>query len=85
MPGVFGVFYYRSANPKTLGILSQFLPVPAEELTRDFESGMSADEVCAKTIRALRRLGVKHTYISNLPASKAADRLAHIARLVDEG
>ena len=30
MPGIFGVFYYRSANPKTLEMLKQFLPVPAE-------------------------------------------------------
>ena len=32
LPGVFGVFYYRSANRKTLDILSRFLPVPVEGL-----------------------------------------------------
>src|SRR5688500_14632009 len=36
LPGLFGVFYYRSANPKTLAALSGFLPVPAEGLTREF-------------------------------------------------
>ena len=30
LPGVFGVFYYRSANPKTLQTLRQFLPVPVD-------------------------------------------------------
>src|SRR5262245_47417729 len=39
LPGIFGVFYYRSANPKTLRILSSFLPVPIDELTREFEQG----------------------------------------------
>ena len=33
-PAVFGVFYYRSANPATLATLQQFLPVPVDELTR---------------------------------------------------
>ena len=28
LPGVFGVFYYRSANPRTLDALRAFLPVP---------------------------------------------------------
>ena len=30
MPGLFGVFYYRSANPRTLDALKGFLPVPVE-------------------------------------------------------
>ena len=34
LPGIFGVFFYRSANPRTLAALKGFLPVPAEELTR---------------------------------------------------
>ena len=28
LPGMFSVFYYRSANPKTLATLSRFMPVP---------------------------------------------------------
>ena len=34
LPGVFGLFYYRSANPKTLNTLRRFLPVPVEGLTQ---------------------------------------------------
>lgn len=82
LPAVFGVFYYRSASPKTLKILSDFLPVPAEDLTRDFERGDTADAICARTIRTLRELGVRHTYISNLPTSQAAERLEAIQQLV---
>ncbi|HSC29019.1 MAG TPA: hypothetical protein VLD67_17215, partial [Vicinamibacterales bacterium] len=42
MPGLFGVFFYRSANPRTLEMLRGFLPVPVEGLTRDFAAGMTA-------------------------------------------
>jgi 5,10-methylenetetrahydrofolate reductase len=81
LPGLFGVFYYRSANAKTLGVLKDFLPVPAEELTREFAAGASADEVAARSIRALRAAGVKHFYISNLPIGKAAATLRRILEL----
>lgn len=67
LPGMFGVFYYRSANPKTLSALSNFLPVPAEALVREFADGATADGVCARTLSALYGAGVKHVYISNLP------------------
>ena len=75
MPGVFGVFYYRSANAKTLEMLSQFLPVPVEELTREFAAGATPIDVCARTIRSLIDLGAKHFYVSNLPARKTAATL----------
>ena len=39
MPGIFGVFYYRSANAKTLETLKQFLPVPADALMQEFAEG----------------------------------------------
>ena len=71
LPGLFGVFYYRSANAKTLQTLSQFLPVPVEGLTRDFAGGATPVEVCARTIRALKQLGARHFYVSNLPLSRA--------------
>jgi hypothetical protein len=77
-PGVFGVFYYRSANPKTLETLKQFLPVPAEGLIRDFAGGATAEDVCAATIRGLRESGVQHIYVSNLPVRKARQTLAGI-------
>lgn len=86
MPGVFGVFYYRSANPGTLEVLSRFFPVPAEEITRDFEErNLDADRICARTIRALRDLGAPHTYVSNLPPDDAHLRLERIRELVRAG
>jgi len=81
-PGMFGVFYYRSAKPKTLAALSQFLPVPAEALTEEFASGRTPTEVCARTIRALLDIGVKHVYISNLPLVSAASTLTAIMESV---
>jgi 5,10-methylenetetrahydrofolate reductase len=81
MPGLFGVFYYRSANAKTLNILKEFLPVPIDELTQEFGSGASAEEVCARSIRELRSAGVRHFYISNLPLGKAAMTLQRILSL----
>lgn len=78
IPGVFGVFYYRSANPKTLDMLSQFLPVPVEELKREFAAGATPVEICARTIRALIDLGARHFYVSNLPSKKTAATLNSI-------
>lgn len=78
MPGIFGVFYYRSANPKTLAALASFLPVPARALTQEFEQGLGPDDICARSIRALRQAGVRHFYISNLPLQRAAPTLARI-------
>ena len=78
VPGVFGVFYYRSANARTLAALRSFLPVPAEQLTAEFGTGASADEICARTIRELRAAGARHFYISNLPLRRAARTLGSI-------
>jgi hypothetical protein len=75
MPGVFGVFYYRSANPKTLQMLSQFLPVPVEALSAEFAAGATPDDVCARTIRFLIDAGARHFYVSNLPARRTAATL----------
>jgi 5,10-methylenetetrahydrofolate reductase len=83
LPGVFGVFYYRSANPKTLETLRHFLPVPVEELTREFTAGATPDEVCARTIRMLRECGVRHFYVSNLPAKGTSKTLERILALAD--
>lgn len=75
LPGVFGVFYYRSANPKTLDTLGRFLPVPVEALKREFAAGASPIDVCARTIRALVDLGAQHIYLSNLPTRRTAATL----------
>jgi hypothetical protein len=82
LPGVFGVFYYRSANPKTLQALSGFLPVPIEGLTREFGAGAKAEDVCARTIRAMMDAGARHFYISNLPLGRAPQVLAEILNRV---
>jgi len=81
-PGMFGVFFYRSANPRTLAALSQFLPVPVEELTAEFAGGASAEQVCARTLRTLTEVGARHFYISNLPLSRAPATLSRILSLV---
>ena len=78
IPGVFGVFYYRSANARTLDALKSFLPVPVGQLTAEFATGATADEICARTIRALREAGARHFYISNLPLQRAARTLSSI-------
>lgn len=82
LPGVFGVFYYRSGNPRTLQILNEFFPVPAEALIREFEEGATPEEVCARSIRALRGIGIKNLYVSNLPIRRAGAALDGILRLV---
>lgn len=82
VPVVFGVFYYRSANPATLSTLGQFFPVPARELTAEFESGASAEEICARSIRELRRVGADKVYVSNLGNRGAGRRLARILERV---
>jgi 5,10-methylenetetrahydrofolate reductase len=78
LPGVFGVFFYRSANPRTLETLKSFLPVPAEGLARDFASGATPEDVCARTIRTLMDAGARHFYISNLPVARAQQVLSQV-------
>ena len=75
LPGMFGVFYYRSANPKTLRTLSQFLPVPVDALIDEFAGGATPVAVAARTIRSLRQLGARHFYVSNLPLARAEQTL----------
>ena len=82
IPGLFGIFYYRSANPKTLQSLSGFLPVPVGQLTNEFASGATPEQVCARTIRELSQAGVRHFYISNLPVGRAAATLHRVLALI---
>jgi hypothetical protein len=81
-PGVFGVFLYRSANPRTLARLADFFPVPAAELTREFEAGLSSEEICAKTVRALREAGADKVYLSNLGVQGVETRYRRIVDLL---
>lgn len=77
-PGLFGIFFYRSAKPRTLEALKSFLPVPVEGLTREFGEGATPEEICARTIRGLMDAGARHFYISNLPIGRAQQVLAGV-------
>jgi 5,10-methylenetetrahydrofolate reductase len=86
LPGLFGVFFYRSGTRRTLDALSSFLPVPIDALTREFAEGSTPEDICARTIRALTNAGAEHFYISNLPPARAPAVLASIlekARALD--
>ena len=82
MGHTFGVFFYRSANARTLEALRSFLPVPIEALTREFAAGATPEDVCARTIRSLMDAGARHFYISNLPIARAQQALATILEKV---
>jgi|SRR5882762_7015911 hypothetical protein len=82
LPGIFGVFFYRSANARTLEALRSFLPVPIEALTREFAAGATPEDVCARTIRSLMDAGARHFYISNLPIARAQQALATVLEKV---
>jgi hypothetical protein len=82
VPGLFGVFYYRSANPRTLDALREFLPVPAAALIAEFDAGATAVDVCARTLRSMMDIGVRHFYISNLPLARATSTLHAILERV---
>lgn len=81
IPGVFGVFYYRSPNPSTLSLLGDFFPVPAEKLIREFQEGASPEEICARTLRGLRSVGVEKVYLSNL-GTRGVERT--LQKILDE-
>jgi 5,10-methylenetetrahydrofolate reductase len=81
MPGMFGVFYYRSPKPQTLKTLSRFLPVPVDELQAEFAAGATPEDVCARSIRELTAAGARHFYVSNLPIGRAASTLQRILSL----
>jgi 5,10-methylenetetrahydrofolate reductase len=82
LPGLFGIFYYRSANPRTLNALREFLPVPVGELTQEFGEGASAEEICARSLRVLSDAGARHFYVSNLPLGRASRTMEQILTLV---
>src|SRR5215471_10272191 len=84
IPGIFGVFYYRTANPKTFALLSKFLPVPEQELKRDFAANVHPDEICALSIHALLQRGAKNVYISNLPMATATQTFSRVESRVEE-
>jgi hypothetical protein len=78
LPGIYGVFFYRSANVKTLAALGGFLPVPVAGLVDEFARGASAEGIAARTLAMLRAAGAGHGYVSNLPLGRARQTFARI-------
>jgi hypothetical protein len=78
LPGIAGVFLYRSARPETLARLGRYFPVPAEALTREFEAGLPPEEICARSVRAALEAGAAGVYLSNLGLRGAGLRLRKI-------
>lgn len=85
LPVVWGVFLYRSANPRTLERLGRFFPVPAAQVAREFREGARPEEICARSIRALREAGADKVYVSNLGSRDAAGDLARVLEAVERG
>jgi hypothetical protein len=56
--------------------------VPAEGVTRDFEAGLSPEEICARSIKALREVGVDKVYVSNLGFERPDARYRRILELL---
>ena len=82
LPGLFGVFYYRSGNRSTLERLNRFIPVPVEGLRKEFGQGRTAEDICAMTLGALAERGVDKVYMSNLQPLGAEQRLGALELLV---
>ncbi|MEJ2539423.1 MAG: hypothetical protein P8188_05555 [Gemmatimonadota bacterium] len=83
LPGLAGVFLYRSAHPATLTRLGAYFPVPAEALAREFEAGATPEEICARSIRAALAAGAAGVYLSNLGLRRAGARLSAILDRLD--
>jgi 5,10-methylenetetrahydrofolate reductase len=82
LPPMVGVFYYRSGRKRTLETLSAFMPVPVDGLRKDFaEAEATAMDICARTIRELRQLGIRHIYLCNLAAVTASRDLNRLKQL----
>ena len=83
LPGMFSVFYYRSANPKTLATLEPFMPVPIRGAGRGIRRRRDAGRCLRANLRALRSLGVRHICICNLPMHDAWATLSAILEKAD--
>jgi 5,10-methylenetetrahydrofolate reductase len=66
LPGLAGIFHYRSGNPATLARLGTYFPVPARELVREFEAGADPETITARSVRAALDAGARGVYVSNL-------------------
>jgi hypothetical protein len=52
-----------------------------DALTREFAEGATPEDICARTLGALHRAGVRHCYISNLPVGRASNTLERVLAL----
>ncbi len=72
LPGLFGVFFYRSANRQDAGRARRAsCRFRSSRSPASSKQGTTAEEVCARSIRALLDAGARHFYISNLPVGRA--------------
>ncbi len=83
IPMAYGVFYYRNGRRATLERLARYFTVPVDRLEQEFEEGATPEEVCARSILALRRAGIDNVYICNLGSRDAARRLSNVMELLD--
>lgn len=82
LPSAWGVFYYRNGDPSSLRRLARHFHVPVEEIAAEFDQGATPEEVCARSIVALRKAGARNVYVCNLGAREAASRLDTVMRTV---
>ena len=67
-PGMFGVFYYRSAKAGDAEERSaSSCRCRSTSSAAEFAGGATPIDVCARSIRELMAVGVRHFYVSNLP------------------
>lgn len=85
LPRAFGVFFYRNGRRATLERLAAFFPVPVDGVAAEFERGVTAEEHCARSVLALRKLGAENVYLCNLGARRAALRHGRILEAVERG
>src|SRR5262249_54803258 len=84
IPGIYGVFYYRTPNPRTFSMLSKFLPVPLGVFKEDFARKVPPEEIFARSVDPLVQRGVKNVYVSNLPMSTAGQTFTRVESRVEE-
>ena len=83
LPAAWGVFYYRGGRRASLERLSAHFDVPVEAIAREFQAGATPEEVCARSIIALREAGARNVYVCNLGARQAGRRLDAILKAVN--
>ncbi len=78
LPLIAGIFHFHNANPRRLEMLGRYFPVPAEQITRAYASGMDPEAYTATAVRSALDSGARAVYISNLGMTGAPRRLERI-------